>query len=241
MTSNSLPAAGDVLSAIKDLSHQDTAIELSKTFRGLVLQQDVKILEVNPHEAAFEITSPEMSPALEGEIYLNSQLLPKPVMARFKSLDLRNCRLVLSHFAYVDSELKNRQHERVRPKQPTYVTLHWKRREHRACVENLSINGMGILAFKMFERGMRIQPGSKVQLEFQLSRNQVNMALKGMIIYINNIDQYLTTIGIQLFPTGVEARLLKEYITPRKQEIFEELNKAYWELIRPRGVETLYF
>lgn len=241
MPSKSLPAADQVLSAIRDLGQRDTALELTKTFRGLVLQQDVKVIEVNPDEVAFQISNLEMSPALEGEVYLHSQYFPKPVMAQFKSLDFRNCRLVLSDFAYVDSELKKRQHERVRPKQPTYVNLHWKRKAQRACMENISVNGIGLLAFKVFENGMNFQPGSRVELEFQLSPGGIDMALKGAIIYINSIDRYLTTIGIRLYPTGLESRLLREYITPRKQEILGELNQAYWELIQPRGVETLYF
>ncbi len=100
---------------------------------------------------------------------------------------------------------------------------------------------MGILAFKIFERGMKIQPGSKVQLEFKLSPDHKYTGLTGTIIYLNTIDRYLTTIGIKLFPTARESRLLEKYIAPRKQEILEELNQAYWELIKPRGVESLYF
>jgi hypothetical protein len=206
-----------------------------------VLQQDVSILEVNPDDATFRTTNIKMSAALEGDVCLHSQLFPKPVMARLKSLDLRKGMLVLSGFAYIDNEWKKRQHERVRPKYPTYVTLYWKRKAVRECMENISINGMGLLAFKIFERGMGIQPGSNVQLEFQLPPDHKYTGLKGTVIFINTIGRYLTKIGIQLFPTAKEARLLEKYIVPRKQEILEELNQAYWELIKPKGVESLYF
>lgn len=241
MPSNHLPAVDDVLSVIRYLGQQNAAIELTKSFRGLVLQQDVRVLEVNPDDAAFRVTSTETCAALEGDVYLHSRLFPKPVMAQIKSLHLNNGMLVLSGFAYTDIDWKKRQHERVRPKQPTYVALHWKGKAHRACIDNISVNGMGILAFKIFERGVRIQPGSKVQLEFQLSPDQIYMALKGTIIYINTIGRYLTKIGIRLFPKARESRVLKEFIAPRKQEILEELNQAYWEMKKPKGIETLYF
>jgi hypothetical protein len=236
-----LPAADDVLSVIRYLGQQNVALELTKSYRGLVLQQDVSILEVTTQDATLRTTNSEMSAALEGDVYLHSQLFPKPVMAQLKSMDLKKGILVLSGFAYIDNELKKRQHERVRPKHPTYVTLHWKRKAVRECIENISVNGMGILAFKIFERRMQIQPGSKVQLEFQLSPDHKYSGLSGKIIYINTIDRYLTTIGIQLFPTARESRLLEKYIAPREQEILEELNQAYSELIMPRGVESLYF
>ena len=241
MPSDTLPAVEDALSAIRYLGQQNATIQLTKSFRGLVLQEDVKILEVNPDEAAFRFTNIEMSAALEGNVYLHSQLLPKPVMAQFKSLDIRKGILILSDFAYSDIELKERQDERVRPKRPTYVSLHWKGKTQRACMENISANGMGILAFKIFEKGLRIRPGSSVQLEFHLPPGKQHMLLKGTIIYINPIGAYLTTTGIRLYPTAQEARLIREYIAPRKRDILEELNQSFWELIKPRGIESLYF
>jgi PilZ domain len=236
-----VPAADDVLSTLRYLGQQNAPLELTKSYRGLVLQQEVSILEVTKEDAIFRTTNSEMSAALKGDVYLHSQLFPKPVIAQLKSLDLKKGILVLSNFAYIDNELKKRQHERVRPKHPTYVTLHWKRKAVRECIQNISVNGMGILAFKILERGVKIRPGSNIQLEFQLSPDNKYTGLAGKVIYINSIDTYLTTIGIQLFPTTRESRLLEKYIAPREQEILKELSQAYWELIKPRGVESLYF
>jgi len=240
MSPNDSPAVDDVLSVIRDLGQQNAALELTKSYRGLVLQQDVSILEVNPNDVTFRTTDIEMSAVLEGDVYLHNQLFPKPVMAQFKNLDLRKGTLVLSGFAYIDNEWKNRQHERVRPKHPTYVTLHWKKKAVRAYMENISVNGMRILGCKIFESGMRIQPGSTVHLDFQLSPGHNYTAIKGTIIYLNAIGRY-TTIGIRLFPTAKVSRLLEKHIAPRKQEILEELKQAYRELIMPTGVESLYF
>jgi len=241
MPSDSLPAVDDVLSVLRVLGQQNAAIELKNSFRGLVLQQEVRVLEVNPDEAAFRISNLEMSAALEGHVYLHHPRFPKPVEAQFKSLDIRKGTLVLSGFAYTASESKKRQDERVRPKRPTYVTLHWNGKTQRACMENISANGMGILAFKIFEKGLRIRPGSRVQLEFHLPPGKQRMLLKGTIIYINPIGAQLTTTGIRLYPTAQEARLIREYTVPRKQDILEELNQSFWELIKPRGIESLYF
>jgi len=236
-----LPAGDDVLSVIRHLGQQNSALELTKSFGGLMLQQDVSILEVNPDDATFRTTNIKMSAALEGDVYLHNQLFPKPVVARLKSLDLREGTLVLSGFAYTDVEWKKRQHERVRPKHPTYVTLHWKREAVRECLENISVNGMGIIAVKICERGIRLLPGTNVQLEFQLYPDHNYSGLNGTVVYIKPISRCLTKIGVQLFPTAKEARLLEKYIAPRKQEILEELNQAYWESIKPRWVESLYF
>jgi len=241
MVSNNLPVVGDAISAIRYLGQQNAALGLTKTFRGMVFQQDVSILEVNPDGATFRATNIDMCAALEGDVYLHSRLFPKPVMAQLKSLNIHKGMFILSGFAYADVEWKDRQYERVQPQHPTYVTLNWRRKTFRACIENISVNGMGVLAYKLLEKGMKIQPGSNVQLEFQLSPAHEFTDLKGTIVYINTIGRFSSTIGIRLFPKAKEARSLEKFIAQRKQEILVELHQAFWEMSKPRGVESLYF
>ncbi len=241
MSSNYSPVVDDVISVIRHLGQQSAALELTKSFRGIIFKQDVSILEVSPDDATFRASNIEMCAATETEVYLHNQLFPKPVMAQLKSLNIRNGMLVLSDFAYADMEWKKRQHERVQPKCPIYVTLHWKGKALRACMENISVDGLGLLAYKLFEKGMKIRPGSIIRLDFQLSPGQKFSALRGRIIYINTIDRYSPTMGIRLFPKVKEVRVLEKYVARRKQEILEELNQEYSELSKPRGVDSLYF
>jgi hypothetical protein len=241
MSPNSLSVTDEVLSVIRHLGQQHANLELTKSFKGMLVHQDVSILEVTSDGAAFRPTNIEMYAALEHEVYLHSQSFPKPVVARLKSINLNQDMFVLSGFAYTDIEWKERRHERVQPKHPTYVNLHWKGKVIRPYVENISIGGMGIMAFKIFESGMRIQPGSNVQLDFQLSPDCSFSALKGAVVYVNTTNSSSVNIGIRLFPKVQEIRLLEKYIAQRKQEILEELNQTYWELSQPGRVENLYF
>ena len=241
MSSNFAPTDDDVLTIIRSLGRQNVNLRLTKSFRGMVLNQVINILEVNPDCATFQTTSIEMCAALEGNIYLHNQLFPKPVVARLKNLNTCKGIFVLSGFTYIDTEWKERQHERVRPPKTVYVTLHWRRKAFRASLENISVNGMGLLAYKIFKCGMKIQPGLNTQLEFQLSPEYKYMALKGRIIYSHAINSLFVKLGIQLYPKAREARSLKKYIAQRKNEIMEELDQAFTELSKPRGVESLFF
>jgi len=241
MSPYDLSASDDVLSAIGSLRQQNVALELTKSFKGIMAQQDVSILEVSPDEAAFRVTDTEMCAALEGDVYLHSRFLPKPVTARIKSLNLNKGMLVLSGFAYFDIEWKKRQHERVQPEHPTFVNLQWKGKVVRACLANISVDGVGLFAYKLLEHDMKVQPGSDILMDFVLPPDYKFTALKGTIIYINTMGSSSMTIGVQLFTKVKEARLLEKYVALRRREIFEELNQAYWELSGPRGVESLYF
>jgi len=241
VSSNYSPVVDDVISVIRHLGKQSAALELTKSFRGIIFKQDVSILEVSPDDATFRASNIEMCAATETEVYLHNQLFPKPVMAHLKSLNIRKGKFVLTDFAYAEMEWKKRQHERVQPKHPTYITLHWKGKALRACMENISVDGLGVLAYKLFEKGMKVHPGSNIRLDFQLSPGHKFSALRGRIIYINTIDRYSTTMGIRLFPKAKEIRILENYIAHRKQEILEELNQEYWKLSKPRGVDSLFF
>jgi len=241
MSSNFAPTDDDVLTIIRSLGRQNVALQLTKSFRGIVLNQDINILEVNPDCATFQTTSIEMCAALEGNIYLHNQLFPRPVVAHLRNLNTCKGIFVLSGFAYIDTEWKERQYERVRPPKTVYVTLHWRGKAFRTSLENISVNGMGLWAYKLFESRMKIQPGSNTQLEFQLSPEYKYMALKGRIIYSRTINSLFVKLGIQLYPKAREARSLKKYIAQRKYEIMEEFDQAFTELSRLRGVESLFF
>ena len=241
MSSNSFPVADEVLSVISQLGQQNLPLELTKSYRGILLQQDVNILEVKPDGATFRVKDIEMCTALHGEVYLHNRLFPKPVMAHFKSLDISKGRLVLSGFVYKDIEWKKRQHERVQPKGPNYATLHWRGKAARACIDNISVDGIGVFAHNLSERGLKLQPGSNIHLDFQLSPDHKYSGLKGIIVYLNTTGQFSAIMGVRLFPKVKEARLLERYIARRKQEILGELNQAYWEMSTQRGVESLYF
>jgi len=241
MSSNFMPNAGDVISVIKRLGQQNAALELTNSFKEVVLRQDVNILEVNPDDATFRATNIEMCAALENDVYLHNQSFPKPVMARLKGLSLNDGMLVLSDFVYKDTEWKERKHERVRPKNPSYVTLRWNKKALRAPIENISVSGMGVLAYKPVEKGMNLQPGSTLHLDFQLTPDHEYSGIKGAIIYQHPVGSCSVKLGIQLFPKASVAQSLEKYIEKRKREILGELELLFLETSWPRGVEHLYF
>lgn len=148
---------------------------------------------------------------------------------------------MLSDFTYQDAEWKERQHERVRPKDPIYVALHWKKKEIRASIENVSLNGMGILAYKLIEKGLKIQPGSTIFLDFKLPPSYKYSGVKGTVAYLNSIGDYSVKLGIQLYPKASETQLLEKYIAHRKQEILDELDQLFYESYWRQGVQHLYF
>lgn len=241
MSSNYQTNTGDVLSVIKHLGQQKAPLELTQSYKEVLLKQDVNILYVSPDCATFRASNIEMCAALRDDVYLHSQLFPKPVMAHLKGLSISEGMFVLSDFTYQEVEWKERKHERVRPKNPIYVTLQWKRKELRASIENISLNGMGILAYKLSEKGLKIRPGSTISLDFKLPPNFEYSSVKGIVVYLNPIGDHSVKLGLRLYPKASDTQSLEKYIAQRKQEILDELDQLFSEVYWQRGVQNLYF
>jgi hypothetical protein len=231
----------DVLAVLGLLAKQKTSLRLTKPFRGITLTQEVKILDVNQERAVFQVSDIKIFAALEGQVHLHSQVFSRPVTARLRDLSIGEGRFVLSDFAYIHGDWKERLHERVRPKNPTYISLQCKRKSLRVSLETISVNGMGVLACKVIVRDMKVQPPSNVRLDFKLPPDYNWIDLKGKIVRSHEIGRTLASAGIQLHPNAKQARSLETYIDQRKKEIVEELDQAYFAASQPRGVEWQYF
>jgi hypothetical protein len=231
----------DVLSLLRSLSLENTVMRLTRSFRGLLISQDVYLVGVEPGGATFQASDSRLCATPEGPVNLHSRLFPRPLAARMTEADVRQGTFVLSDIAYIGTQWTERRSERVTPKSPTHVTLHWRRKAIRASLEDLSVKGMGLLAYKLLERGAHFQPGSHVLLDFELPNDFDWAAMRGVVVYVNQCSSSLVRIGLRLQPNDRDARSLETYLAQRKQEIVDELEQAYFSARAPAGVERLYF
>jgi hypothetical protein len=241
MPSNRVPPSDDVLNLLESLSQGNTVMRLTRSFRGLLISQDVYLVSVGLGSVTFQASDSRLCAMSEGQVNLHSRLFPRPMVARMTEADVRQGTFVLSNIAYIGTQWSERRSERVTPKSPAHVTLHWRRKAIRASLEDLSVKGMGLLAYKLLERGAHFQPGSHVLLDFELPNDFDWAALRGVVVYVKTCSSSLVRIGLRLQPNDRDARSLEKYIAQRKQEIVEELELAYFKARTPVGVERLYF
>jgi hypothetical protein len=241
MSANFITHTGDATAEIKSLGLCNEGVRLVKPFMGMLLDQKVTVLEVNDEGATFQGNNLKMCSVLEGRIYLHSQAFPKPVTAQVKDVNVAKGMFVLSDFTYGKADWKDRKFERVKPRNPTYVSLCWKKKNFRACLVDLSTHGMGLLVYKLEERGLKIQTGSWVHLDFELPDDYTWVDLRGKVVNMQKTNGSLTRLGLRIYPTAKDSRSLESYITHRKSEIREELNQAYINARKPHGVECSYF
>ncbi len=241
MSSDGCVSVGEWFPVFESLAKKESVLTLSNSYRGIERFQDSRILEVNPDFAIVKVKDCKSYTMPGEQIQLHNTAFSRPVRATLQEMDYDCGLLFLSGFVYSDSEWKARYHERVQPKDPTYAFLSINRRGIRAFIENISLNGQGLLVDKRILADGCFKLGSKVALKFKLPPNYEWNGLKGSIINLKNINDSLVKLGLRLIPSVKESRSLIQYVTGRKQEILEELNQNCYEKTVARGIEALYF
>jgi hypothetical protein len=216
----------------------ERTMTLTKQFKGLELSQPVRLLEARPDCAVLQATDKTLVPLLDGAVFLRSKAFSTSIVGQVKNMNYVDGVFHLSDFSIQD--WKERSSERVQPKDPVYVTLHWRNKEARVCMEDISAIGMGVFAGSEVGRLIHIQPGLGVRLEFDLVETPFEN-LEGRILYRQRVGQYVDKLGLRLFPNTKQRRCLDEYIKQRRREILDEIGEIYLRSRQPRGIESQYF
>ncbi len=241
MSSDGCAAVGEWFPVFETLAKQRSALTLSNSYHGIEWFQDSHILEVNPNFAVVSVRDCKTFTAPGEQIQLHNTAFSRPVRATLQEMDYDCGLLLLSGFVYSDSKWKARNHQRVQPKEPTYAILGFNRHGIRVFIENISLNGQGLLVDKRNLADSRLKLWSKVMLKFTLPPHYEWPGLKASIVAIHTINDSLARLGLRIHPNPQESRALVQYVTGRKQEIMEELSQNCYEKKVAHGIESLYF
>ena len=231
----------EILAIFDSHTNHETSLVITKSYRGMILRQEIKTVAVEEHRAVFQALDLGVCAVLEGCVHLHSYFLTKPVKARVRDLSARRGMFSLSDFSYIEGTWQERLHERVQPKGPTYVSLRCRRMDFRASMLDISLNGMGVLVCKSEDPELEFQANSSVCTDFQTSPAFKWIKLGGAIHYQQKVSRSTARLGIRLYPKLEQARQLDKYIAKRKTEIMGELERASIAAKISSGGEYQYF
>ena len=182
-------SSNEIITVIDSLASQNSCLNVTKSYRGIILSEDVKIISVNYQRAVLQTFTSKICAAFAGCIHLHSPAFPRPVKARVKDVCISEGMLALSDFTYLESDWKNRLSERVQPKQPTYGFLMTNKSRFRASLKNISDNGLGLMVGTADEKEGHFQTNSSIKLEFQITPEYKWTALRGRIVYLIKVSK----------------------------------------------------
>lgn len=228
-----------VAEVINALPNPYPTIKLIKHYKGTTLNQQGHIVDINPAFATIQASQRLTFHILSGLIHLRSEAFPGAISASIHAVDYTDGTFQLSGLSYGD--WRERKSERVQPKFPTYINLQFHRKAYRACLEDISKEGMGILVDKNLDPDDKLRPGAKITLEFRLAPEHLISNLKGLIVYKIKVGNQMVKIGLQLSPNADQNKYLRAYVFHRYDEIRRELEQEYIQNCALYRVEDQYF
>jgi hypothetical protein len=228
-----------VADAISALPNPYPPVSLTKHYKGTTLNQQGRLVNINPVSATIQATQRMTFHILSGLIHLRSGAFPGAISATIHPIDYTNGTFHLSDLSY--GGWRDRKAERVQPKRPTYINMYFYRKTYRAYLEDICCEGMGILVNKTIDPDGRLRPGIKLLLEFQLAPEHLFYNLKGTILYRKSVGQQLIKYGLHLLPNTDQKTTIQAYVTQRYDEILNELEQDYIRTREPYRVDNQFF
>lgn len=204
-------------------------IKLLNTYRGLPLDTDATILEIEEGKITTSILSYHaVCMALVGTTYLCSSRLPKTLKANVIRVDFKKKRAVLSDFSVTEHTIGKRRLVRVEPDEAIEVQVYDGKQRIGGRIIDLSGEGMCIVAYFANLYGLSFKNDMDVLIDFKLPNAEKMARAMGIITYAN-FRQELTVhrLGLKIIPPPEIKPLLDDYIARRQIEIMNEIEKKY--------------
>ena len=220
---------------------QNRTLRLIRPFKGMLFTQELTFLSMEKGRAHFAISRGRLLTYPDERIFLHSLSGEEVFSARVLKLDNYCGELVLGDIKSMGRSWAARSYERVQPHQPTRVMLRCKDCAMSTFLENFSLAGVGLLAYKLIEHGLEPRIGHEVKVDFELSAVGERLSLPGKLVNVSYPGAHLAYIGVQTFPNARQARLMERYITNRKSEIVDEIDQVIHASFVPPSVHDMYF
>jgi hypothetical protein len=231
----------DAIDLLTRLAGKNAPLQLSLPYKGMALTQDLHILDIQDGRITLQAPNQRVNFLIGDFIFLHTQEIAQTLAARVSEINLRAGIMKLSEMVYLGTPWKERSDTRVEPKEPIMVDVRSGPISYRACVENLSLNGAGLLAYKVIEKGVPLEPQQRVLIDFELPPDHARLVIRGVIANLHLLGDTLVRIGVYILPSILKKDVLQRYIYSRKDEILEELGRNYMEDTRYPTVVNLYF
>ena len=243
MVSNGISSSQDALMLLAEIAKENKPLELTNDYKGVTITQEARIISFG--DDFVELQTPYyqfMCIALQGHTHIRSPGLPCLVSANLKNLEVTSGKIQLHDFACLSRSAEVRLNTRVSPQEPTRALLHLRNADLSASVVDLSAQGIGIWAYKIQEKGIKLAINTPINLDYYLPRQSKKFTLKGKVAYLKPVKSSLMVrLGVCIQPNTEQETKLQEYIRQRHQDIFRELEQAFNRSVEPFRLANIFF
>jgi hypothetical protein len=214
-------------------------ITIISNYKGIILTQPVQVLSMGPERVILQAPDLTVCFTIKDRIQLYSREFQEIISARLLEVNPTTGRLELADLAITGWHWYDRQADRVQPRDPIYVDGKDKNALIRACLDNLSAQGMSLMIYKYKERPVPFGRDSIVSLTFQLPGEEIRLHLKAKVLHERQTGR-LGILGMQLMSSSTQEKHINRYVLARKAEILGELEQTSREFYTQPSRPCLY-
>jgi hypothetical protein len=218
------------------LSSEKKVVKLYNTYRGIPLDMETTILEVEQDTITASLYGYQaVSLALEGQTHLQAPSLPDTLRATVVDVDIKKRRAVLRDFTSLEGKIGMRKLLRVEPSETLEVRIYDGRQRIGGRVLDISGEGMCIYTFFARLYGLKFERDKEVFVDFKPPFTTTAVRSKGIITrLINREGTSVHRLGLKIYPSREVKPLLEDYIKRRQKELLNEIEQNYLSLSRKK-------
>lgn len=215
-------------------SSEDRYIQLINIYKGVPISHNASVTKVINDRLTLKFhKSHTLCLNLEGQTYIQSKLFPKPIKARVMTINTTEGFAILTDLVFSDPSFRKRQYLRVDLDydESAVVSI-----SAPGCnvklfgkLNDISTHGVGVIVIAVEDViSKSFSEASQVEIQFSLPfthpEDATEIKMTGEIRYIDR-DQENFKLGIQTFPDTETETRIEKFVTQRKNEILEEVEK----------------
>ena len=243
MDINGISSTKDTLKLLVKVAQENKLLELMNVYKSVTITQEARIISFGEDFIEFQMPYYQfMCVALQGRTHFRSPGLPYLFSASLENLELTSGKVRLREFKCLSRSFEVRLTNRVAPKEPIRTTLHLKNIDLSASIVDLSKKGMGLLAYKIQEKAINLEPNSLIHLDYYLPGQPKKFIMKGKLAYLKPVTgSLMARLGVCINPSLEQEAKLQKYIYLRHLDIIKELEQAFNRSFEPMRTANIFF
>jgi hypothetical protein len=209
-----------VQNAIKRLIEVDPNIELLNFYKSYPISIPAKICSFTDGNLLLDVTPPGSVCLYQNKTtILLSNNLHDAIRARVVRFDIGAGKAALTNLAYIGSWVGRRMIVRVQPNQAIQVELERGDMVIRGNIADISLNGMGVIVTNPI-----VKKDDLYHLRVQLPDGE--LSVPGKVVDVTPLAEAYR-LAIQFMPNSKEIALILKYISKRRLELHDELQRLF--------------
>ena len=224
----------DILDCLNYIASQGRKINLVTNFRGVPINLSAQIVRVavSGEVQVFVHHRQIISLQMDNQVFIQSDLFPRTVIASVSALDLHHHMIWLDGLAYVRGSMGQRKNTRVQPEIPIHAEMNTENGfSITGKVIDISLDGLSVrFDLSGLPSADTLSPQSLVQVTLGLPVTQgtdiLDIQMPAKVAYLNpGSDGVCCRLGLLTEPEEADQPIIRRYIFDRQTEILEEIKQ----------------